>query len=91
MGSLTPGATYIYESPDKGKTVYAREVGKTERILVGYEYDPYYKNIADSYFRETVWKDILAEAEHNQALQTAVEQCIIIYNLSKDHGRESKT
>ena len=25
---------YIYESPDKGKTVYRREFGKTERELV---------------------------------------------------------
>ena len=33
MGSLTPGATYIYESPDGGETVYARKEGSTERIL----------------------------------------------------------
>jgi nucleoside-diphosphate-sugar epimerase len=25
---------YIYESPDKGKTIYKREFGKTERTLV---------------------------------------------------------
>ena len=26
--------TYIYESPDGGKTVYRRESGKDERVLV---------------------------------------------------------
>jgi|3_EtaG_2_1085321.scaffolds.fasta_scaffold397597_1 hypothetical protein len=26
--------TYIYESPDGGKTIYRRESGKDERVLV---------------------------------------------------------
>ena len=39
MGNLTPGATLVYESPDGGKTVYAREAGKSERQLVGYSYE----------------------------------------------------
>ena len=30
---------YIYESPDKGKTVYRREFGKVERELIGREED----------------------------------------------------
>ena len=32
---------YIYESPDKGKTVYRREMNKTERELYYTEYDQY--------------------------------------------------
>jgi hypothetical protein len=91
MGSLTPGATLIYESPDGGNTVYSREQGKLERTLVGYKYDAYSKSFSNSYMRETLWKDILEAAETNQALQTAVQQCIIIYNLSKDHDGKSKT
>ena len=30
---------WIYESPDKGKTVYRREFGKVERELIGREED----------------------------------------------------
>ena len=40
MGTLKPGATYIYER--NGNEVYAREVGAdpADRVLVGYGYDP---------------------------------------------------
>jgi len=42
MGQLKSGATYIYERADG--IIYAREFGKTERHVVGYEsgheYDP---------------------------------------------------
>ena len=42
MGQLTPGATLIYERAEG--IIYAREFGKTERHVVGYEsgreYDP---------------------------------------------------
>jgi hypothetical protein len=42
MGQLKPGATLIYERADG--IIYAREFGKTERHVVGYEsgreYDP---------------------------------------------------
>ena len=35
MGTLKPGATLIYERADG--IIYAREFGKTERHVVGYE------------------------------------------------------
>jgi len=35
MGTLKPGATYIYER--NGGTVYARESGSTDRHIVGYD------------------------------------------------------
>jgi len=85
MGKLTPGAELIYESPDGGKTVYCREVGTNKKHLVGYQVDPMYKNMADGYWRETFWKDLLEESERNKTLKHAVDQCILIYNLSKDH------
>ena len=37
MGTLKPGATYIYERD--GDTVYAREQGSTERFVIG-KYSP---------------------------------------------------
>jgi len=39
MGSLKPNIPLIYESPDGGKTVYAREFGSNHKQLIGYQYD----------------------------------------------------
>lgn len=79
---------YIYESPDGGKTVYAREMLKNEKVLVSYTPDSYYKSMADNYFLETFWKDVLAESETNEALRLAIENVKILYHLSKNDGKE---
>ena len=39
MGNLRPGAEIIYESPDKGGTVYGRYAGTNDRWIVGYSQD----------------------------------------------------
>lgn len=88
MGSLKPGATYIYESPDGGRTVFAREALTNEKILVGYKHDPYYKTWAENYHLETFWKDVLAESQTNEALRLAIENVKILYHLSKNDGKE---
>jgi hypothetical protein len=86
MGSLTPGAEYIYEYV--GNTVYAREVGKTERKIIGQHVDPFTKNVILDYELETVWKDIIKESWTNPSLHEAIERVKILYHLSKDHGQE---
>ncbi len=91
MGSLKPGATYIYER--SGEEIYAREVGKTERKLIGYQYEnqvdprtndgrPLYEHIKE----DKLWGDIRREAKTNKALQSALDRAILIYQLSKEHG-----
>ncbi len=89
MGTLKPGATYIYER--NGGTVYAREAGAdpSTRTVVGYSYtgDDYYKNVANNYFLEVEWKQILREAENNLALHEAIERVKIIYHLSKKDAK----
>jgi hypothetical protein len=83
MGSLTPGATYIYERVNG--TIYARETGRTERIIVGY--DPL--AVSDGatsvppHVVSSEWNAILKSAETNPALQEALDRVKIIYNLSK--------
>lgn len=77
MGSLTPGATYIYERANG--TIYARESGKHERTVIGYETNT---SIQNQMFN--LWNDVLLEAEHNPALQKAIDNVIMIYRLSKD-------
>ena len=93
MGSLTPGATYVYER--NGEEIYAREDGKTERKMIGYQYEnktdprtpdgrPLYEHMKE----DKLWGDIRREARTNTALQEAMDRVILIYHLSKDHGKK---
>lgn len=86
MGSLKPGATYIYERD--GDTVYAREVGAdpNTRQAVGWDYDPANNEYLTKLRHANLWEQVFEQAKTNPALQKALDQCIIIYNLSKDHG-----
>jgi hypothetical protein len=93
MGSLTPGATYIYER--NGEEIYAREVGKTDRKLIGYKYenkvDPRTndgRTLIEHLREDKLWGEIRRAARTNTALQEAMERVIIIYHLSKDHGKK---
>jgi hypothetical protein len=72
MGTLTPGATYIYERD--GNTVYARETGKTERFVVG-------KTGVD--FDSALWGAIIRSTGTNTELKEAVDKVLEIY--FKDH------
>lgn len=93
MGTLTPGATYIYER--NGEEIYAREVGKTERKLIGYQYEnkvdprtpdgrPLYEHLKE----DKLWGEIRREARTNKILQDALERAILIYHLSKENGEK---
>jgi hypothetical protein len=83
MGNLKPGATYIYERAD-GVT-YAREFGATDRTVIGWDYDAKLK--LDALKEDTLWADIRQAAKTNPALQTELERVIMLYHLSKDHGK----
>ena len=91
MGSLKPGATYIYER--NGDEVYAREFGATERKLIGYKYemedkpDPRTNDgrpLREHIMEDKLWGEIRREAQSNPALQKALDRAIMIYRLSKD-------
>jgi hypothetical protein len=85
MGSLTPGATYIYERV--GDKVYAREEGKNEKILVGYDWkrDPLdHRNYMSQPNEAQLWHDIRQASLENKELEYALERVKILYYLSKD-------
>lgn len=95
MGNLKPGATYIYER--NGEEVYAREFGETDRTLIGYRYEmedkidprtgdgrPLIEHIRE----DKLWGEIRRAAKTNTALHEALEHAILIYHLSKDHGKK---
>jgi hypothetical protein len=79
MSKLEPGAAYIYERNDT--KIYARKIGETERILIGEDYllDTHQRRMALS----KEWMPILEAAEHNPALQDALERAKVIYELSR--------
>jgi hypothetical protein len=87
MGSLNPGATYIYERVNG--TIYARESGKTDRTVVGY--DPVQASDSAVSMPPNIvysqWNKIFRAAETNPALQEALDRAIIIYNLIKQDGQ----
>jgi hypothetical protein len=96
MGTLKPGATYIYERADG--VVYARESGAdpNTRFEVGYEYDPITghridhdsrtndgRPLRDHIQEDKLWGEIRRAARTNPTLQDALERAIMIYQLSK--------
>ena len=86
MGSLTPGATYIYERV--GDEVYAREPGTTDRVLIGYDqkYDARTRDgrpLREHLLEDKMWGDIRRAAGTNPTLQDALDRAIMIYQLSK--------
>lgn len=68
--------TKIYESPDKGDTVYERDFGSLDKTVVSAK-----ERISEN----LLWAIIREEAKTNPTLQAALDQCIMIYKLSKDY------
>ena len=82
MGSLKPGAKYIYEKGD-GIT-YAREFGAphSDRFEIGRDYERFLKDELQ------LWEDIVREGRTNKTLQAALDRVKLVYHLSKDHGKK---
>jgi hypothetical protein len=93
MGSLKPGATYVYERVDG--VVYAREIGAPpeSRFAMGWDYKPPDKSFekwSKKFADEFLWNSIMEEAENNTALQKALENVKIIYYMIKEeNGRKT--
>jgi hypothetical protein len=82
MGTLKPGATYIYERV--GDTVFRREEGKTDREVVGHDHRTSDgRSLHQHILEDKMWGDIRRAAQTNPALQDALDRAIMIYNLSK--------
>lgn len=71
----------IYESPDGGKTVYARTPGSLDRILI-YE-DPTIIKARKRTDLLEKWERILAAAEFNPTLKDLLDQAETVYELIK--------
>jgi len=82
MGSLTPGATYIYERD--GDTVYAREHGQMERKVIGYHLPKQRDPLQYDLLQTQLWQDMMEAAKSNEALQIAIDRAILIYQTIRE-------
>lgn len=71
----------IYESPDGGRTVYARKSSERERTL--HSQDSKLKEEQEELHQQQRWQFILAERKNNSAINELCEQIEILYELSK--------
>lgn len=79
MGTLTPGATYVYERAD-GR-IYAREFGSTERKLIGY--DSEVQEYKERRFYMNQMNDVLTMCERHPDMKDLLEKLFVLYNLKK--------
>ena len=76
--------TYIYESPDRGGTIYRRKFGEIDREL--YRVSDEVSDKLAEIREDKLWCEIRKAAKSNKVLQDALERVILIHQLSKDHG-----
>jgi hypothetical protein len=81
MGTLTPDVTYIYESPDSGNTVYARESGKTERVMIGQNTQA--KSLIEKIQEDKLWGEIRRMATTDPGMANLLDQAKIYYQLKR--------
>ena len=75
----------IFESPDKGETVYAREEGSSERTLVS-ESDKV-KSLHDQILESQLWGNIHRAAKTNPSLQAALDRVKVTYYLTEHYEK----
>lgn len=71
----------IYESPDGGRTVYARRPGSNHREI--HLQDPQIESDIAELKNQEKWQMILAERKNNPELNDLLEKAEILYELSK--------
>lgn len=78
MGTLTPGATYVYERVDN--RVYARKFGETKRRLVGWTDTP--TSLAMREYASEM-NDVLQMCESDPEMRELLDKLFVLYNLKK--------
>ena len=71
---------YVYESPDGGRTVYQREIGKSERTLTK-ESLKIRNDVIDKMREDKLWGDIRRRANDDPALEELLSHAIVYYKL----------
>lgn len=71
----------IFESPDGGRTVYARSPGSQQRQL--HSQDPELQRELEELESQKRWVDIFQARQNNAELDRLCEQVEILYELSR--------
>lgn len=77
MGSLEPGATYVYERVDD--RIYARKFGETKRQMVGWDNNA---GLAMREYRSEI-NHVLTMCESDPAMKELLDRLFVLYNLKK--------
>ena len=82
MGTLKPGATYIYER--SGSAIYAREFGAdpSTRRVVGYESDNHQISASTKRLLSEL-NEIVKMCETDPGMKILLDQLFVLYNLKK--------
>lgn len=70
---------YVYESPDKGQTVYKREIGTSDRYL--HSTDPALQATLNEMHLSKEWQQIRQRGRNDAALQEMIDQLTVYYRL----------
>lgn len=79
---MTDSAGRIFESPDKGETVYARVPGEYKRILV--KESEQVKSMREKIHEDKLWNEIRTMAKTDPAMKDLADKLIMTYHLLKD-------
>jgi len=82
-----PETRYIYESPDGGKTVYAREVGSDKRVIV--KQDPSVVERQQTAFRSNRLLTILKKSQTDTTLKDALEALEALYIIKYGDDKDN--
>lgn len=69
----------IFESPDGGATIYAREAGDIYRTLVKEN-----SSVIEALEENKMWGEIRHMAKTNPAMKEYTDKCIELYHLLKE-------
>ena len=78
----------IFESPDKGKTVYKRLPGTSQRELYS-DMISDGRTLHEQLLEQKMWGEIRRMARTDEGLRELLERAIVYYNLKKDHGNKN--
>ena len=73
--------TDIFESPDKGETIYVRQAGSTERTFHSMSKRKY--DLHESIKESQLWGEIHRAAKTNKTLADILNQAKMVYALIK--------
>ena len=73
----------IYESPDGGETIYIRKSGDGPDMRQLHAESEIAVAMRNKLREQELWTDILLKAKSNPTLQRALDEAVMIYNLSK--------